>query len=606
MKGFKKFAAIMLTAAIAVAAVSGCGGKKSTDAGWSVDSEGNFIPGDRMDINVWVTQGSDYVPPATANNNVVENWLVDKTHVKVANAFGNGGGQWEAMLGRLVAGDNFPELVACGGGQGPAHFAKIAEADMIWDLSPELLQKYAPDIWEKVPENMWERIKVDGKIYGIPYNFPVDREINPSLSNEMIETFGAAIPSNVGTYLWIRDDILKMIYPDAMSYDEIKALIDEKGRPVGDEVYDVPIETTEDFVKLMRDIKNLNLKVGNKDVYAFGYAGADCWVPFAQLGAQMSGYVGHHYISSWNTETNEMELPLLGDVIKETALLQNQLLRENVIDQDSLMHTDSQCKEKVMNGQYAIAVLSALDHPPFINQALESAGKEFRYRPLYTKVASKPGYEVTKQPVNWGSTVGILKTISEEQLPQILNWMNVQFTDEWEEIRYWGPETAGLYTDNADGTRTFGDEELNKKFVTGESTSIEDADCYGLQYNCGPFFMQYMQQSEWNPAFYNNIKSWAVLPESGCKLQPDSKLAATPKKAPPMDIWSAEYAGVELVQEFWSSRSKWEDPFKLVLTATSDAEFEEKWNSAVENMKKVVDTGKMMSEVTEIAKGLIK
>ena len=70
--------------------------------------------------------------------------------------------------------------------------------------------------------------------------------------------------------------------------------------------------------------------------------------------------------------------------------------------------------------------------------------------------------------------------------------------------------------------------------------------------------------------------------------------------------FSAEYAEVELVQEFWSSRSKWEDPFKLVLTATSDVEFEEKWNNAVENMKKVVDTGKMMSEVTEIAKGLIK
>jgi hypothetical protein len=397
-----------------------------------------------------------------------------------------------------------------------------------------------------------------------------------------------------------------MLYPDAMSYEEIQRLIDEKGRPVGDEVYDVKIETTEDFVKLMRDIKNLNLKVGNKDVYAFGYAGSDCWVPYAQLGAQMAGYVGHHYISSWNTEKNEMELPLLGDVVKEAALIQNQLLRENVIDQDSLIHSNAQCKEKVMNGQYAIAVLSALDHPPFINQALESAGKDFRYRPLYTKVASQEGYGVVKQPVNWGSTVGILKTVKEGDIPQLLNWMDVQFTDEWEEIRYWGPESAGLYEDKEDGTRYFVNEELTKKFITGESTSIDDSECYGLQYNCGPFFLQYQMQSEWNPSFYNKIKAYSILPESGCKISPSSDLVVEPTVAPPMDIWAAEYADIETVQEFWASRSKWEDPFRLVLTATSDEEFEQKWSAAVENMKSVVDTEKMMDEVTAIAKELIK
>ena len=254
MKKYRKILSVLLTAVMALSVMSGCGEKEITGGTWSYDEEGNFVPGEKMDISVWVTQGSDYVPPATAKENVVENWLIEKTNVQVTNAFGNGGGQWEAMLARLVASDSFPELVACGGGQGPAHFAKIADADMIWELTPEMLQKYAPNIWEKVPEYMWEKIKVDGKIYGIPYNFPVDRDVDPELSDEMIEKFGAAVPTNVGTYLWIRDDILKMLYPEAMSYEEIEKLIDEKGRPVGDEVYDVKIETTEDFVKLMRDI----------------------------------------------------------------------------------------------------------------------------------------------------------------------------------------------------------------------------------------------------------------------------------------------------------------------------------------------------------------
>lgn len=599
----KKFFAAALAAVMLISFATGCKEKKKEEA--VMNTDGKFTPQKDMDITVWVTQGSDYVPPVTAKDNVVEKWLKEKTRVNVKNAYGNGGGQWEAVLARLISGGNFPEIVACGGGQGPTHFAKLAKAKEIWELTPELLQTYAPDVWKKVPKEMWERIKVDGKIYGIPYSFPVDREIDPDITDEELAAWGEAVPSNIGTSLWIRDDILKMIYPDAMSYEDIMKLMEEKGT-IGDELYDVPLDSTEKIVDLMRKIKNLNLKAGEKQVYAFGYAGADCWVPFARLGPDLSGYVGHNYITSWNTEKNEIEIPLTGNVIKETAKLQNQLLREKVIDPESLMHTDAQCKEKILNGQYAMAVLSAVEHPPIINSNLESSGKKFHYRPLYTKVTPQKGYGVCKNNVSWGKSLGILKTVSADDLPQILNWINTQFTDEWEEVRYWGPKEAGLYEDKADGSRLFKNEELNKKYVYKQATNINQEDCYGLNDGCGMFYVTFKTQSKWDPMIYNHKMSYVLVPESAGKLSPESKYKVDPVIAPPFNVWDAEYANLDSVVSFWSTRSQWEDPFKLTLVAKSDEEFEKKWKEAVDNLKSVADVDQMAKDMTKIAKELIK
>ena len=76
--------------------------------------------------------------------------------------------------------------------------------------------------------------------------------------------------------------------------------MEEKNAPIGDYLCDVPINTTEDFVNLMKKIQDLNLTVGNKKVYPFGYVGSDCWTSLALLGGEMMGYRGHFYTSSWD------------------------------------------------------------------------------------------------------------------------------------------------------------------------------------------------------------------------------------------------------------------------------------------------------------------
>lgn len=451
---------------------------------------------------------------------------------------------------------------------------------------------------------MWERIKVDGKIYGIPYLFGADKEIDPNITDEEIEMWGTQTTS-VGTSLWIRDDIAQMLYPDAKSYDELMAILEERQELIGDELMDIPINTTEDLVNLFRNIKNLNLKVGDKPVYAFGYAGADCWVPLARLGPEMMGYRGHNYTSSWNPDTKEIRLPLVEDIVKEAALLQNQLVRENVIDPESLVHTDAQCKEKVLNGQYAVVVMSSIMHPPAANATLEQNGATFRYRPLYTSVAPAKGYEQTKEMPSWGASLGILKAVSAEDLPQILNWINTQFTDEYEEIRYWGPKEAGLYTDNSDGTRTFKNDKYNQKFIYHKDVTLEPEEETDLNASqVGLFSVKFRQETKWDPMMYNHIKEYQLVPETGGKFKKGSKYITEGILSPPANAWAAEYAGLDSVTKYWSNRSQWEEPLKVALAAKSDEEFEQKWQEAIDNLYSIVDVDQMCKEMTEIARNV--
>ena len=64
--------------------------------------------------------------------------------------------------------------------------------------------------------------------------------------------------------------MLHRFYPEAKTYDELCELVEERNAPIGDELLDIPINSTEEFIKFMYDIKNADLKEGSKKIYATG------------------------------------------------------------------------------------------------------------------------------------------------------------------------------------------------------------------------------------------------------------------------------------------------------------------------------------------------
>jgi len=231
----KRTLSIIICIVICVGLLTSCnngGGSKP------VFENGKYVPQEEMEITVWQTQGTDFTSKVL-DDSIVKEWLENKTKVKVDNAYGNDGGQWDAKLTKLVAGNNLPEIVACGAYQGPAHFAKLDQLGQVWELTPEMLKKYAPNVWERVPEKYWNAIKVDGKILGIPYGASeISNKTHPKATEQELETMKTLYktPYNDITIagiqtLWVRDDILRKFYPDAMTYDEITKLLDKNMSP---------------------------------------------------------------------------------------------------------------------------------------------------------------------------------------------------------------------------------------------------------------------------------------------------------------------------------------------------------------------------------------
>lgn len=600
---------VALAAIIAATAMTGCKEKAEVT---EFDDNGVYTPSSDLALTVWETQGTDYAPKSMVEGDIVAEWLKNKTKVVVENMYGNDGGQWDPKLTKLVAGDNLPDIVHCGGSQGPAHFTKLKQLGKLYELTPEILQKYAPEVWRKTPQKYWDAMTVDGKILGIPYGNGIKRECFPDMDDETYEfvennmqLFATDVTFQNDTTLWIRDDILKKFYPNARTYEELVALMKEKNEPLGDELLDVPIYTTQEFIDFMYNIKNANITQEGKKVYALGYNGGDNWTALTWVGADMYGYKNHKYTSTWNSVKQEIEVPLVHDIVRKAARTQNQMIADSVIDQESLAHTVALFKEKIFNGQYAIVSLSGVIAADELNKELERTGKTFRYRPFITQVPNLEEYSAFKQDSLWTDSIAILNTLSESEMHQVLNWINTQYTDEYEQVYFWGPKEAGLYVETEDGKYKFKDEKFNQYFIEGDKTAIpNEKDRLGLS---GSVSMLHVRptgaNSKWNPVIMWRKIVLSPTTRSGFRFTSSSEHTKNVKVYPMCQVWDSVYADIPEVVTYWAAREQWEAKFKIAL-ASAPSEFEKKWDEAIEELNKIVDVAAMEKAMTEVAKPL--
>lgn len=598
-------AGIMLS--MLVSLFAGCGDSSldvNTENVQKSDTQEGKVFDKEMTINMWYTGGTDYTSGEEPDENLVESWLEEQTNVVVEGIIGNGGGTADAKLPQLLAADALPEIVIST--DSTSVVRELAGAGKVYALTEEMIKEYAPNIWEKVPATYWENYKIDGKIYAIPSSYAVDKEIDPTLSDEVIEMYNRArsgLSPTENEPLAIRDDILKMIYPDLPDYNELIEILNEEQRPIGEECI-IPITSPEEYVEFFYKIKDLNLSEGNMPVYTFGFNGGDNWMALAFLGPELSGSRLYYYTGAWDFNNKEIFIPLVTDDTKEMARTINQMVRDGVIEGESLVQTQAQFDAKVLNGNYAIIFPSyvGVGQLDKINESLEEAGKDFRYRTIYANfynLEEYPMQQVINRPVDRFS---ITDSVTEEELPQILNWLDTQYSDEFEEVFNWGPKEAELYVENEDGTRQFVDEEWNKYF-RGEETEITLSDLKGISNSlCTKYCMLFDGKGEYSYGIVNNVTNYVGSGKSGFAFAASDEACQVLEDAPPYNGWEPMYAEIPEVITFWDTRQQWEDAFSLVYAAKTNEEFEEKWQAAVDNLYSLVDIEAMEEQMTEIAR----
>ena len=534
----------------------------------------------------WYGHGIGNLPAEKALKDVVwaEVKRVTGVEIDYENSYSNGDNTFDVKLSLLAGTKDWPSIST------NAQLVKaLVDGGVLYDLT-DLIPKYCPNLMKMYGpsdpnfKSLWSLPNVtggqDGKIFGLPmgvggdYSMMKDKLGITTDDPKYLTAFSP--PSDyIQGCIKVRDDILKKLFPTAKTMDEIEALYMKNGKFTREDVFDVPIKSKADFVKFLRDIKALNLKEGNLPVYAT-YAG--CGLDNYPLGARLASVLygwgrGGDCFTYWDAIDKKAKFTANEAELKDLFLTFNQLVREGIIPQESLIDDDTAFKAKMNNGQYAV---SYAEWRWADDKVLVDAKKPYRYRPVYLDIPVNTAKYV--QPLNIPSCNQLLifkDKVAPEDVPQILMWADYQLSQSFDKLQYWGPKSAALF-DEVGGKRVFKDKTLEKAMLLNN-----DPDTLMLYNLKNGFF-----NVTYNPREISFVQSGVTLNvpymtydvtnrspaealnffKSGLVEKYDTKLTNLPW------IWIFPNS-VPGVEKMWAARKTWEDALMKTLAAKSDDNF---------------------------------
>ena len=611
-KKSKKLICTVIAATIVSMAFVGCGKKVSDPAKVTPEVKAFDVnTASDLKLKVWQSQGTDLLPDTAVKgaDNMVQNWLTQKTKVTIAteDIQGNGGQNWIGKLTMLAAGGNLPDI-ALGGVNGLDVVKKLVESGKTWELTPEILQKYAPNIYKSTTDAMWVNTKINGKIYGIPFNFFPSKELDPKIDERYL--YGKGVEGTNSGLLTncfvIRDDISKKLFPESKTYKELTAELNSKGEKASTEdILTIPLKSKDSVVKMFYDIQKLGLKEAGKDVFPLAFPSGDTWTFFSQLMPNVMGNWNVFMMTQFDLKSQTIKFGMQQPLYKEFGGLLNKMIRDKVCEPESLLQTPAQYTEKALAGRYAVVNLSKINlNYETINNEMAKAGKAYGYVPFLTQVPVDKDTTPYVAPAICGGTLMILKTDTvktEKELAQVLNYYDKQYTAEFLELSQWGPKEAALYKE-VDGKRQFVDEKLNNVVVKGlVDETVTTAYKKGLvTYDGYRQILQYIT-NPYNASVVNKTFIPTVSAVLGKNFNIGSKYQVK-EVGPSQNLWDTAFAGVAGANDSVTGwQDKYDNAFKASLVSTTDAQFNTKWDEAEKKLSTIV-SDKMLAEMTVIAK----
>ena len=574
--------------------------------------------GKQLKLKAWYAHGTGDAKRETADKDVVTPEIKRVTGVELDKdtSFDNGGQAVDVKLGMLNAADDWPEI-AFVSESGMSNFKDLFTAGIAYDLT-DALQKYTPNLQKRIPFEKFPEAKtlatcynLDGKIYSLPMQLgSPDRSIK-MLNPDFVNPNAQDGPDGSVTF-WVRDDILKMLYPNAKTADEIDALYEKNGKFAREDIYDIPLKTKDDIVKFLYDVKNLiktkDLKENGKPVQVtFAFGGQDNWMAFGQLLPALNRIpTQNNYFTYYDKTTKNVEFMFQQDYFKETAKLFNKFVRDGIMDKNSLLENNAAHNEKLNNGQYAVAYQTPDE------SVLKSSGKTFRYRAVWIdSPVQTDKYLMPLSPVKTGMGAVIFKDkVKEEDLPQVVRYLDYMISEVGEKMYTWGPRSAGLFEEK-DGKRVFKDKALEECMVFSKDNGTNMS--YNLTNNwlqkndfgnAWPHYPTYMWGGSDLAPFYGSEKARNAadgknffnpgnLPDNAY-----NDLGASVAKD--HHIWS--FFGTPSVDTWWKGRDAFEKALTKTLAAKDDAQFEQLYKSFSDIAVKNGATPETLKEINDIFK----
>jgi putative aldouronate transport system substrate-binding protein len=385
-------------------------------------------------------------------NDVVTPFVEDKFNIRVKEIIQSTAAiQPRERLNMLIAANNVPDAMVSGGEM----LAYAVSTGQFADLTDYIAKM--SNLNRLFPKDQWYIYENDGRRYQIPHLAPLATDTRYNSD----PFFGGFVHA-----LWVREDILKKLGYKFTPLKGIATQYMDQGKKAPLSAYDITpaIDSPEKFMKLLKEIKALNLKVGDRDVIPF----SSTWWSSCHVGCMFD--YGH-----WRRDSDGNVSGFLGTPeAKEWMRMLWTMYQEKLIDPSYVLQKDDQLQQKIASGQVAAGM-----QIPDLNGAVNSLARidpsyTIRFIPLPKRQKDRGFFDITVPGFyRWVIRKGFPDI---KRLTQYFDWF---FSDEAIDLLTWGPKSAGLYSVSG-GVKQFIDPRLAKSLVSGTAEGSIGPEYYGL------------------------------------------------------------------------------------------------------------------------------
>lgn len=614
-----KILALALAMVLAISCLAGCGKKPvETSLPYAINEMDvdviDELPdwtGEQLNLSLWWGQGINHASIGkTKTNDKFQEEFARVTGIRFdeKTSFDNGGVSADSKIARIVAANAWPHVGICIEGE---ILEGLIEQDLIYDLT-DLVPKYMPNLMSYVNANeelryYYDKSNVNGRRYTLSHlGTNAFRYTDPEFSMEKYP--GLITEYESRGFIYVRDDILKAIHPEAHTVKELQDIYMENGEFSEAEIADFTIGSLEEFRTFLQDIKDLGVKENGREVWpTYSFDGSDNWSLFSYSNFFAgTGYDSpNSYFIYYDAKEDKLKNPIKEDWYKEYVKFWNQLYRDGLVSEEAFIDNKAAFDQKKNNGEYA--VIYALNAPP-AQATLEAGGKDFAYRKVFVTIPNDVERFGNARSININSNltgmVFFKNMLSESQVEQIMRAMDFCYTDAGMKFAQWGPEKSGLYEVKEDGTFMFTDEKVEEAIAyDGDREVLVE---YG--YDSFPPMSSIVgnDKSRFNK-FHENF---VYQPLRDAQRSPDNYQTKfkysyiEPIEDLPMveSLWHIYNftSNTEAAKNVWAARQGIEDAFTHCLAAKSDEEFDKAWSELLTTMERNGWTDEGLEEVNRV------
>lgn len=555
--------------------------------------------GEKLEVNVWVAGGTDAMFGTISDTNVVMKEIERVTGItfNVDECFGNGGDSVDAKLPKLVASKDFPTLIY--GWNIDKVLNDLWENGYLADLTEYYMDGTLDHMlhWlplEEFDQALYSSMRDDeGRYYKTPYgdvrNYCLTAGYTPEEFDPVhYSTYGMTPVDQTNQYystaLYVRDDILQAMYPDAHSTEELKKIYLENGSFTREQIYDVPLSSPEDVVNFLYEVQEFieNEEYvgldGKKVEVTYGpHTGTDNWDWMFWLPSLSRFFPRSDYFAVAEKNSDDdllIEWAVNSEPTIEWMKTLNKLVNDDVIVKDSLVDNQATFEEKYNNGHYAVTYGKNASQ-------IDGSGAGWAYRPVWVDGdAYTHNYCFAGLPQKYSFSV-FKDAVPEDQMDQLMHYFDFMCSEVGCKLLFWGPASAGLFVEDAEGNRSYIDKELEQAMIYKVDSDLPRK--YGLR-----------NPSMTDKAFDNYVLCGAET------IYAPSYIAASKLARKESDVFRYFNPGtlpgesfkenaisvvadqlvyslglsVEGINQFWNARAGFENQVKKVIVAASEAEFD--------------------------------